>query len=101
MFLLDRFLVGGLGFVLDKVAGVVDAQMNDEDTLRQRLLDAQLRFELGEIDDVEFRAREAEALAGLREIQERKRGGSASPRSIATDDLAEIEVSFGGDEDRR
>ena len=97
MFLLDRFLIGGLGFVFDKVAQVVDGEMNNEDVLRERLLDAQLRFELGEIDADQFREREAAALAGLREIQERRRGAA---QSIGTDDVADVEISFGGDEER-
>lgn len=99
MFLLDRLLVGGLGFVLDKVAQVVDGQMDDEVALREDLLAAQMRRELGEIDEEEFAALESETLARLRDIQERRRGGRSAP--ITTDNVADVEVSFGGDETGR
>lgn len=100
MFLLDRLLVGGLGFVLDKVAQVVDTQMDDEDTLRADLLNAQMRRELGEIDEEQFASIEASTLQRLRAALERRRGRPAG--ALRTDRLedVEVEVSF-GDEERR
>ena len=50
MLIVDRLLVGGIRFVLDKVASAVETEMNDVDRLRDELLAAQMRFELGEID---------------------------------------------------
>jgi hypothetical protein len=92
MFVLDRLLVGGLGFVLDKVAQVVDQQLDDDETLRDRLLEGQMRRELGEIDEEEFAALEADTLRRLREIQERRRGGPTQP--ISTGEVADVEVTF-------
>ena len=46
MFILDSILIGGLRFVLDKVATVVDAELNDDTALREQLMAAQMRVEL-------------------------------------------------------
>ena len=74
MIILDTLLVGGLKFVLRRIAEAVDAQMNDADALRQELLAAQMRRELGEITDEQFTALEAEVLQRLREIREAQEG---------------------------
>jgi hypothetical protein len=70
---LDTLLIGGIKFVLRRIAEAVDAQLNDVDTLRQELLAAQMRVELGEMSDAEFAEIEAALLARLREIQTRAR----------------------------
>lgn len=70
MFLLDSLLVGGLRFVLDKIAAAADQELNDETSLREQLLAAQMRLELGELTTTEFAALEADLLARLREIRE-------------------------------
>ena len=49
-------------------------EMYDESHLKDELLAAQMKLELGEIDDEEFSAIEEQVLAGLREIGVRKRG---------------------------
>lgn len=75
----DSLLVGGLKFVLDKVASAVDAELDDESNLKEELLATQLRYELGEIGDEEFARREKDLLARLREVREREgTGGSIS-----------------------
>ena len=63
MIVLDRLLIGGIRFVLDKVASAVDSEMNDEGALREQLLAAQMRLELGEIEEAEFAEIEADVLA--------------------------------------
>src|SRR5437773_379433 len=88
MFILDTLFIGGIKFVLRRVAEAVDAQMNDVETLRQELLAAQMRLELGEITEAQFSAREAEALARMREsreAQEAEAGASGpAPRRVPT-----------------
>jgi hypothetical protein len=69
MFLLDSLLVGGIRFVLDKIAAAADQELNDETSLREQLLAAQMRLELGELTTAEFAALEADLLAQLREIR--------------------------------
>src|SRR4028118_883231 len=90
MIIVDSLLVGGLRFILDKVATAVDAEMNDEGRLKEELLAAQMQYELGEIDDDEMAGIESSILARLREIREargeempglppRRPGGRAAP----------------------
>ena len=69
MFILDSLLIGSLRFVLDKVAAAVEAEMQDDSALREQLLEAQMRLELGEITDDEFAATEADLLERIRAIK--------------------------------
>ena len=79
MIILDTLLVGGIKFVLRKLVDAVEAQLNDDSVLREELLAAQMRLELGEITDEEFAEVEADLLARLREIHERQRGITPEP----------------------
>jgi hypothetical protein len=92
---LDRMLVGGIKFVLGKVAAAVDAELNDDSHLREELLAAQMRFELGEIGDDEFRALEADLLARLREIRERQLGEAPRPGEMK---VTGVEATIHGEE---
>ena len=94
MFILDTLFIGGIKFVLRRVAEAVDAEMNDVDTLRQELLAGQMRLELGEITEAEFSTLEAEVLARMREIREAQEAeaGASGPVQITG-----IDVSFAGD----
>jgi Gas vesicle protein G len=76
--LIDSLIVGGVRFVLDKVVQAVDKELSDDTVLREELLAAQMRLELGEITEKEFAAVEADLLARLREIRERQRGPGAA-----------------------
>jgi predicted dinucleotide-utilizing enzyme len=71
MFLLDTLLVNGISFVLDKVATIADQELNDPVRQRERLLEAQLKLESGEIGEDEFAAIEADVFARIREIKAR------------------------------
>jgi len=98
MFILDSLLIGGLRFVLDKVATIVDTELNDDTALREQLMAAQMRVELGEMSQQDFEALEADILARLREIRERQQGPEAG--SPASEDLkvTGVEATFEGDE---
>ena len=63
MFILDTLLIGILRFVLDKVVAAAEAEMQDDTALREQLLEAQMRLELGEISDEEFAEIEQDVLA--------------------------------------
>jgi len=78
--ILDTLLVGGLRFVLEKLAAAVEAELDDDDALREELLAAQMRLELGEITEKELASFEADILARLREIRERQRGEAQPAR---------------------
>jgi hypothetical protein len=74
-FLLDTLLTAPVRFVLDKIVDAVNAELDDEGRLKEDLLAAQMRLELGEIDDEEFAAIESQLLARLREIREARGEG--------------------------
>jgi gas vesicle protein GvpG len=74
MFILDSLLIGSLRFVLDKVAAAVESEMQDDSALREQLLEAQMRLELGEISHAEFARTERDILARIREIKGRQPG---------------------------
>ena len=80
MFILDSLLVGGLRFVLGSIADAVDAEMQDESVLRQQLLEAQMRLELGEITDEAFAEIERDVLQRLREIRGQAEAGFTAGR---------------------
>ncbi len=74
MFILDTLLIGSLRFVLDKVAAAAEAEMHDDTALREQLLEAQMRLELGEITEQEFAETERDLLARIREIKGQQPG---------------------------
>jgi hypothetical protein len=71
MFLLDSLLINGLSFVLDKVAAIADAELNDPERQRERLLEAQMKLEAGEIGEEEFASIETDVFERIREIKAR------------------------------
>ncbi|HZP48513.1 MAG TPA: gas vesicle protein GvpG [Vicinamibacterales bacterium] len=85
MFILDTLLIGSLRFVLDKVVAAAEAEMQDDTVLREQLLEAQMRLELGEISDEEFAGVERDLLARIREIKGRQQGAiTMSPADTVT-----------------
>ena len=74
MFILDTLLIGSIRFVLGKVVAAAEAEMNDDTVLREELLAAQMRLELGEISDDEFARIERDLLARIREIKGGRQG---------------------------
>jgi hypothetical protein len=77
MIVIDRVLVGGIKFVLGKIADAVDAELSDEGRLKEQLLAAQMQRELGEISEEELAAVEGELLARLREARVAQGGDEA------------------------
>lgn len=101
MFLLDTMLIGGIRFVLDKVAAAVDTELNDDTALREQLLAAQMRLELGEMSHDEFALFEADILNRLREIRERQQGSTPATFSPTEYKITGIDATFEGDEHER
>jgi hypothetical protein len=95
MILIDDLLVGGVRFVLSKLAQAVDAELNDDTVLREELLAAQMRLELGEITEEEFAEIEADLLARIREVRERNTAPAPPPGEMK---IAGVEASFAGEE---
>jgi len=82
MFLLDSLLIDGLKFVFDKLLQVAEAELSDDTVIRERLLDAQMRLEQGELSLEEFTEIEQDVFARLREI----RGGRTGAISMTSED---------------
>lgn len=94
MFLIDSLLIDGLAFVLDKLVQIVDAELNDDTVLKERLLDAQMKLELGELSLDEFGEIEQDVFARLREL----RGGHTGPLSMTSGDGSiSVEASVADD----
>ena len=92
MFLLDSLLIDGLGFVLDKLRAVADEELRDGTVLRERLIDAQMRLELGELTPEEFARIEREVFDRLRELR------GARPQAISmTSRDAKVSVEVADD----
>lgn len=105
MLVLDRLLVKGIRFCLDKVIQAVDQEMNDASALREQLLAAQMRRELGEISEEELAQVETEIMGRLREVVARQGGGGpieiggASAGGEEQLQVTGVEATFGGDEE--
>jgi hypothetical protein len=97
VFILDTMLVGGLRFVFDKIAAAVDTEMNDDSALHEELLAAQMRLELGELSQQEFDVFEADVIARLREIRDRRQGAGGASLSPTDYKITGIEATFEGD----
>ena len=85
MFILDSLLVGSLKFVFDKIIAAAETESQDDSALRDRLLEAQMQLELGDISDAEFADIERDVLLAIREIKGRQQGPiSMSPEDRIT-----------------
>lgn len=57
-------------FSLGKVQGVVREELTDDTRIKAELMELQLQLELGDIDDAQYLAREAELMQQLREVRQ-------------------------------
>jgi hypothetical protein len=104
MFLLDSLMISGIRWALETVVTAAETEMNDDTVLREQLLEAEMRRELGEIDADAFRAIESDLLARIRTIRERREGGSgpltiadAGPLERAAGERFSVDASLTGD----
>jgi len=102
MFLLDSLMIAGIRWTLETVVTAAEAELNDDSALRDRLLEAELQREMGEMTDDEFAAVEADLLRAIREIKERRDGGAAlgfggQPIETGNDTRFAIEAEITGD----
>src|SRR5215210_6097622 len=100
MLIIDTLLIGSIRFVLDKVAAAVETELNDDTALREQLLAAQMRLELGEMSEDEFAEFEAEILARLREIRERKQGTGPATLDPNEYKISGVDATFEGGHER-
>ena len=72
--------VAGIKWSLRKVAQVVDEELTDDTAIKQEYMELQMQLELGDIDDEEYRRRESEIMARLREVRAwREKLGKGNP----------------------
>ena len=79
MFILDSLLIGSLRFVLDKIVAAAEAEAHDDSALREQLLEAQMRLELGELSEEEFAEIERDILARVRAMKADSGGLTMTP----------------------
>jgi hypothetical protein len=84
--------VAGIKYCLDKVLEVAEHQMWDEDPVREELILVNEAYEEGRMPEAEFREREAELLARLREIREHKKAAALEQQSALPDEGARVVV---------
>ena len=96
MIILDTLLIGGIKFVLGKVAAAVEAELNDDSVYREELLAAQMKLELGEITEEQFAETERVMLEAIREVRERRTGAQEDPGELT---ITGIEASVWTEED--
>lgn len=76
----------GIRYCLEKVLEVAEHQMWDEGPVREQLILVNEAYEEGRMPETEFREREAELLARLREIRERRRAAARAQASALPDE---------------
>jgi len=75
MLLIDDLLfipVDGFKFILKQIQQVADRELNDESLIKSQLLELQMRLELEEISEDDYREQEAELFARLRIIKQQQ-----------------------------
>ena len=102
MFILDSLMIAGIRWTLETTLAAAEAEMNDDSVLREQLLEAEMRREMGEISDDEFQDIEADLLTRIREIKERREGAGplgfgAQPMETTGDATFQVEASVSGD----
>jgi hypothetical protein len=95
MLIVDSLIISGVKFVLNKIAEAVEAEMYDDTHLREELLAAQMKLELGEITDEEFGEIEASILAGLREVKMRQRGEVEAAKEHGKVQIESVDAALG------
>ncbi|NQS89539.1 gas vesicle protein GvpG [Patescibacteria group bacterium] len=78
MFLLDDIFLAplhGIVWLGKKINEVVEKEMSDEGLIKERLMQLQLRFEMDEITEEEYKKEEDKILARLDAIRKAKEEG--------------------------
>jgi hypothetical protein len=100
MFLIDDLLlapVNGFKFILGQIQKMADQELNDDTTIKDQLLELQMRLELEEISDEEFQKREAELFARLRVLKMRQLD-LLHEATAHTADSSSFVIEMGGDD---
>lgn len=66
--------VKGFLFVLNEIRKMADRELYDEGLLQRKLIEVQVLYEIGELDDLSYRARRDELLGRLQAVREEGMG---------------------------
>jgi len=75
VFLVDDLLflpVDGFKFILKQIQQVADRELNDESVIKSQLLELQMRLELEEISEKEYKEQETQLFSRLRNIKQQQ-----------------------------
>jgi hypothetical protein len=100
MFLIDDLLlapVNGFKFILGQIQKMAYQELNDDSVIKDQLLELQMRYELEEISEEDFKAREAELFARLRALK-RRQLDLLHEATAHTADSSSFVIEVGGDE---
>ena len=85
--------VAGIRWTLEKIQRVAEEELTDDAPIKEELMELQMLFELGDIDETEYRRRESVLMQQLREVREwRERLGRSTPGGpvrVARDEATE------------
>lgn len=98
MLLIDDLLLlpfTGFRFILGQIQKIAESELNDESVIKEQLLELQMRYELEEISDEDFKEAEAELFARLRLIKQRQLDAM---QQVHTAESSSIVIEAGGDE---
>ncbi|HVR44911.1 MAG TPA: gas vesicle protein GvpG [Thermoanaerobaculia bacterium] len=100
MFLIDDILmlpfkapVAGVRWVLRQIQTMADNELMNDQVWKERLIELQMKLELGEVTEQEYAAEEAEIFRRLREIRQ-AREEMAREMAAERDDEGETEISI-------
>jgi hypothetical protein len=75
--------------LLERIAAAAETELQDDTLLREQLLEAEMRRELGEITEAEFADIERDILARIRETK----GGQPGPIAMSSGDkVTRVEI---------
>src|ERR671921_583524 len=104
MFLLDSLMISGIRWTLQTLVTAAEAEMNDDSALRERLLEAEMQREMGDISDEEFAEIEVDLLRAIRDTKAGREGGSGAlafgdgqPMEMGGDGRFRVEAEVSGD----
>jgi gas vesicle protein GvpG len=98
VFLIDDLLmmpVTGFKFILTQIQNIADRELNDESVIKSQLLELQMRLELEEISEDEYKAQETELFTRLRTIKQQQMELLGQVHTAKSSSLV---IETGGDE---
>lgn len=98
MFFIDDLLlapVNGFKFIMRQIQELADRELTDDTSIKEQLLELQMRLELGDISDEDYAAAEAELFARLRVIKARQ---LEALQHVHTAETSSLIIEAGGDE---